>query len=92
MLATVKSGHSVKDDVLPGPIKLKAATVWARAMDDKFESDRAIALVSACELGASEEKSVLRPRPHRACPTRPSPMRLDRSSGSSMAPFVALFA
>jgi L-serine dehydratase len=37
----------VKDDVLPGPIKLhsKAAT---RAQDDKYESDRAIALVSAC--------------------------------------------
>src|SRR5215212_5012331 len=59
MLATVKSGLSVKDDVLPGPIKLhsKAATVWARAMDDKYESDRAIALVSACALAASEENA-----------------------------------
>ena len=59
MLATVKAGLSVKEGVLPGPIKLhsKAATVWARAMDDKYESDRAIALVSACALAASEENA-----------------------------------
>ena len=59
MLATVKSGLAVKDDVLPGPIKLhsKAATVFERAMDDKYESDRAIALVSACALAASEENA-----------------------------------
>src|SRR5262245_57330214 len=59
MLATVKSGLSVKEGVLPGPIKLqsKAATVWARAMDDQYESDRAIALVSACALAASEENA-----------------------------------
>jgi L-serine dehydratase len=59
MLATVKAGLSVKDDVLPGPIKLhtKAATVWERAQDDKYESDRAIALVSACALAASEENA-----------------------------------
>src|SRR5215211_3465952 len=59
MLATVKSGLSVKDDVLPGPIKLhsKAATVFERAMDEKYESDRAIALVSACALAASEENA-----------------------------------
>jgi L-serine dehydratase len=59
MLATVKAGLAVKEGVLPGPIKLhsKAATVWARAMDDKYESDRAIALVSACALAASEENA-----------------------------------
>jgi len=59
MLATVKSGLSVKEGVLPGPIKLhsKAATVWARAMDDKYEADRAIALVSAAALAASEENA-----------------------------------
>src|SRR3954471_637796 len=42
MVATVKSGLSMpEDDVLPGPIKLhsKAATVYKRAMDDKFQSD-----------------------------------------------------
>ena len=40
MLATVRSGLSAKDDVLPGPIKLysKAATVWARAMDENYEA------------------------------------------------------
>ena len=59
MLATVKSGLSVKDDILPGPIKLhsKASTVWERATDNKYESDRAIALVSACALAAAEENA-----------------------------------
>jgi L-serine dehydratase len=59
MLATVKSGLSVEEGVLPGPIKLhsKAATVFARAMDEDYESDRAIALVSACALAASEENA-----------------------------------
>src|SRR5205807_6361417 len=49
--------RSLKDDVLPGPIKLhtKAATVYERAQDDKYESDRAIALVSAFAIAASEE-------------------------------------
>jgi L-serine dehydratase len=59
MLATVKAGLAVKEGVLPGPIKLhsKAATVWERAQDDKYESDRAIAMVSACALAASEENA-----------------------------------
>src|SRR5688572_12540400 len=59
MLATVKAGLAVKEGVLPGPIKLhsKAATVYERAMDEKHESDRAIALVSACALAASEENA-----------------------------------
>jgi L-serine dehydratase len=59
MLATVKAGLSVKEGVLPGPIKLqsKAATVFERAQDDKYESDRAIAQVSAFALAASEENA-----------------------------------
>jgi L-serine dehydratase len=59
MLATVKSGLAVKEGVLPGPIKLhsKAATVYERAMDEKYEADRAIALVSAFALAASEENA-----------------------------------
>jgi L-serine dehydratase len=59
MLATVRAGLAAKNDVLPGPIKLhsKAATVWERAMDEKYESDRAIGLVSACALAASEENA-----------------------------------
>jgi L-serine dehydratase len=58
MVATVKSGLSMpEDDVLPGPIKLhsKAASVYKRAMDDKFEADRGIAALSAFALAASEE-------------------------------------
>src|SRR5262245_39783158 len=59
MHATVKAGLAVKEGVLPGPIKLhsKAATVWQRAQDDKYESDRAIAQVSAFALAASEENA-----------------------------------
>ena len=58
MVATVKSGLSMsEDDVLPGPIKLhsKAATVYKRAMDDKFQADRGIGSLSAFALAASEE-------------------------------------
>ena len=58
MVATVKSGLKVsEDDVLPGPIKLhsKAATVYKRAMDDSFQSDRGIGVLSAYALAASEE-------------------------------------
>ena len=59
MLATVKAGLAVKEGVLPGPIELqsKAATVWQRAQDDKYEADRAVALLSACALAASEENA-----------------------------------
>ena len=58
MVATVKSGLAMpEDDVLPGPIKLhsKAATVYKRALDDKFQSDRGIGVLSAFALAASEE-------------------------------------
>jgi L-serine dehydratase len=58
MVATVKSGLSMpEDDVLPGPIKLhsKAATVYKRVMDDKFQSDKGIGALSAFALAASEE-------------------------------------
>ncbi len=59
MLATVKAGLAVKEGTLPGPIKLhsKAATVYERAQDDKYETDRAIAMVSAYALAASEENA-----------------------------------
>jgi L-serine dehydratase len=58
MIATVKSGlKAPEDDVLPGPIKLhaKAATVYKRALDEKYQSDRGIAALSAYALAASEE-------------------------------------
>ena len=59
MIATVKAGLAVKEGVLPGPIKLqsKAATVWERAQDEKYEQDKAIAMLSACALAASEENA-----------------------------------
>jgi len=43
--------------VLPGPIKLqsKAATVFKRAQDDKFQSDRGIGALAAYALAGSEE-------------------------------------
>jgi L-serine dehydratase len=58
MVATVKSGLAMpEDDVLPGPIKLhsKAASVYKRAMDDKYEAERGIGGLSAFALAASEE-------------------------------------
>ena len=58
MVATVKSGLAAPEDsVLPGPIKLhsKAATIYKRAMDDTYQSDRGIGLLSACAIAASEE-------------------------------------
>ena len=60
MVATVKSGLSMpEDNVLPGPIKLhsKAATVYKRAMDDSYQSDRGIGVLSAYALAASEENA-----------------------------------
>jgi L-serine dehydratase len=60
MVAIVKSGLNVPDgDILPGPIKLpsKAATVYKRAQDDKFESDRGIGTLSAYALAGSEENA-----------------------------------
>jgi L-serine dehydratase len=59
MLATVKAGLAVKEGVLPGPIKLhsKAATVYQRAQDNKYESDRAIGQVAAFAIAASEENA-----------------------------------
>jgi L-serine dehydratase len=57
MVAIVKSGLNAPEGVLPGPIKLqsKAATVYKRAMDDKFQSDRGIGCLSAYALAGSEE-------------------------------------
>ena len=58
MTATVRSGLKMpENDVLPGPIKLhsKAATVYKRAMDDSYQSDRGIGALSAYALAASEE-------------------------------------
>jgi L-serine dehydratase len=58
MVAIVKSGlNAPEDSVLPGPIKLhsKAATVYKRAQDDQFQSDRGIGALAAYALAGSEE-------------------------------------
>jgi L-serine dehydratase len=59
MINTVKAGLAVKEGVLPGPIKLqsKAATVYERAQEQKYQTDKAIAMVSAFALAASEENA-----------------------------------
>jgi L-serine dehydratase len=58
MVNIVKSGlKASENDVLPGPIKLhsKAATVYKRAMDEAYQSDRGIGVLSAYALAGSEE-------------------------------------
>jgi L-serine dehydratase len=58
MNATVKAGLAAPEDsVLPGPIKLqsKAATVYKRSLEEKYESDRGIGALSAYALAGSEE-------------------------------------
>jgi L-serine dehydratase len=57
MVAIVKSGLNAPEGTLPGPVKLKtkAGTVYKRAMDDKFQSDRGIGVLSAYALAGSEE-------------------------------------
>ena len=59
MVAIVKSGLSAPVGVLPGPIKLKtkAGEVYKRAMEDKFERQRGIGVVSAYALAGSEENA-----------------------------------
>ncbi len=60
MVAIVKSGLSAPEgSLLPGPIKLqsKAATVYKRAQDDKYESDRGIGALAAYALAGSEENA-----------------------------------
>jgi L-serine dehydratase len=59
MVNIVKSGLAAPPAVLPGPIKLKtkAGDVHKRAMDDKYEAQRAIGLVAAYALAGSEENA-----------------------------------
>jgi L-serine dehydratase len=59
MVATVKAGLAAKEGALPGPIKLqsKAATVFKRTQDDKFQGDRAVGTVAAFALAGSEENA-----------------------------------
>jgi L-serine dehydratase len=57
MVAIVKSGLSAPPSTLPGPIKLKtkAGDVYKRAMEDKYEKQRGVGVVSAYALAGSEE-------------------------------------
>ena len=67
MVATVKSGLAMpEDDVLPGPIKLhsKAATVYKRAMDDKFESGPRDRRSVGIRVGGLRRKRARPPRDH----------------------------
>ena len=59
MVAIVKSGLAAPEGVLPGPIKLKtkAGTVYKRAMDEAYQADRGIGVVSAYALAGSEENA-----------------------------------
>src|SRR4029453_2905029 len=58
MVALVKSGlNAPESDVLPGPIKLpsRAATVFKRAQDETYQTDRGIGSLAAYALAGSEE-------------------------------------
>jgi L-serine dehydratase len=59
MVNIVKSGLKAPSATLPGPIKLKtkAGEVYHRAMDDKYETQRAVGLVAAYALAGSEENA-----------------------------------
>jgi L-serine dehydratase len=59
MVAIVKSGLAAPPSTLPGPIKLKtkAGEVYKRAMDDTFEKQRGVGVVSAYALAGSEENA-----------------------------------
>jgi len=59
MVNIVKSGLGAPPSVLPGPIKLKtkAGEVYKRAMDDEFEKQRGVGVVSAYALAGSEENA-----------------------------------
>jgi len=59
MVNIVKVGLKGPSITLPGPIKLKtkASDVYARAMDDKYEAQRGVGVVSAYALAGSEENA-----------------------------------
>jgi L-serine dehydratase len=59
MVNIVKTGLSMPESTLPGPIKLKtkAGEVHKRALDDKWESQRGVGVVSAYALAGSEENA-----------------------------------
>jgi L-serine dehydratase len=59
MVNIVKTGLKGPSITLPGPIKLKtkAGDVYTRALDDKWETQRGVGVVSAYALAGSEENA-----------------------------------
>jgi L-serine dehydratase len=59
MVNIVRAGLKAPAATLPGPImlKTKAGDVYARAMDDKYERQRGLGVVSAYALAGSEENA-----------------------------------
>ena len=59
MVNIVKTGLAAPTATLPGPIKLKtkAGDVYKRAMEDEYEKQRGIGVVSAYALAGSEENA-----------------------------------
>jgi L-serine dehydratase len=59
MVNIVKTGLKGPSITLPGPIRLKtkAADVYARAIDDRYEAQRGVGVVSAYALAGSEENA-----------------------------------
>jgi L-serine dehydratase len=59
MVNTVNAGLKAPEGVLPGPIKLKtkAGEVYRRAMDDKYQRQQGLGVVSAYALAGSEENA-----------------------------------
>ena len=59
MVNTVNAGLKAPEGVLPGPIKLKtkAGEVYKRAMDDKYQRQQGLGVVSAYALAGSEENA-----------------------------------
>jgi L-serine dehydratase len=59
MVGIVKTGLSMPQGVLPGPIKLKtkAGDVYKRALQDKYERERGVGVISAYALAGSEENA-----------------------------------
>jgi L-serine dehydratase len=59
MVAIVKAGLAAPTSTLPGPIKLKtkAGDVYRRAMQDRFETQRGVGVLSAYALAGSEENA-----------------------------------
>ena len=64
MVNIVKSGLTRRQATLPGPIKLKtkAGDVYKRAMDDKYESQRGVGVVSAYALAGLGRERARPPR------------------------------